>query len=76
MEILTATEVSALQKTRDKLKVIQKRVEKVGWGNNNTQSFELGRLTETIDTAENAVLNVLNVAASYCDDPRARRALK
>ena len=71
--VLGKADVYQLTKTRKLLKEMLKRVAKEGW---TSDAFEHGRLAEAIDTAEDGIFNVLNVAASYCNDDDAANALK
>ena len=63
--IITAADAAAMNRMRDTLEALQERCKAEGWRSETAESFSLGKLAEACDQAENALFNVLNIAASH-----------
>jgi len=62
--IITADDAAAMNRMRDTLEALQNRCKAEGW-QASEESFVHGKLAEACDQAENAIFNVLNIAASH-----------
>lgn len=64
--VFTKSQVGALNEARDVLRALEKDAQERCYATSRThEAFNLGKLAETLDAAEGAIFNVLNVASSH-----------
>lgn len=73
-DVLTLDEALQIRAMRQVLRNVQQRI--INYDvDDATRSFFLGKLHETINTAEELLFDVLNMASSGCDSQNAADAL-
>lgn len=74
--VLTVVEAESIAGTREALSGAEKRLWDTAYGADALRAARVGKLTEAMNAAEEALFNVLNVAASYLDCPQATAAIR
>lgn len=65
--MFTKSQVGTLNDARDVLRALERAATEGPYGEAKAHdAFNFGKLAETLDAAEGAIFNVLNIAQSYC----------
>ena len=65
--MFTKAQVGTLNDARDMLRLLEKAAQEKSYNAENLhEACNLGKLCETLDAAEGAIFNVLNIASSHC----------
>lgn len=65
--MFTKAQVGTLNDARDVLRALEKAATEGQYGDAKAHdAFNFGKLAETLDAAEGAIFNALNIAASHC----------